>query len=94
MRVYGNVVGGMSLMFVYIVQIPTPLVADVFAVVLVVDMRLYDKTLCAIWWVRGDSVRSLPATVPFVCWAVKRGLWFCENDSRLACTKVTLAAHV
>ena len=63
----GNVVGGKSLVFVYIVQIPTPLVADVLAVVLVVDMRLYDKTLCAIWWVRGDSDRSLPATCSLRC---------------------------
>ena len=46
----GNVVGGRPLVLVRHFWISMLLVSYVFAVVLVVDMCAYDKTLCTIWW--------------------------------------------
>ena len=62
----GNV-GGRPLVFVRNVWISMPLVSCVSAVFLVVDLRACDKTLCTIWWVRGDSDRPLPATCSLRC---------------------------
>ena len=47
---YENVVGGRPLVFVHNVWILLSLVSYVFAVVLVVDMCAYDKTVCTMWW--------------------------------------------
>ena len=46
---YENV-GERPLVFVHNVWILLSLVSYVFAVVLVVDMCAYDKTVCTIWW--------------------------------------------